>query len=148
MKFDDFNSVEPFIVLDMDDREVPEFRKHGLVRLRTSSSRIVRPYDSQGEVEVYFRGYCNSGGHSSSSAPTQLFCEVVLDTAQLVEESYMKKMAWFVHAHARCQKAEEDKHEGCACCHKHPTKGFKKLLESTITCFVCRRKVCKKCTVK
>ncbi|KAE8967508.1 hypothetical protein PR001_g28079 [Phytophthora rubi] len=80
---------------------VPEFRKHGLVRLRTSSCRIVRPYDNQGEVRVYFLGYCNSGGHFSSSASTQLFCEVMLDTAQLVEESYMKKMAWFVHVHAR-----------------------------------------------
>ncbi|KAE8970422.1 hypothetical protein PR003_g22152 [Phytophthora rubi] len=128
--------------------EVPEFRKHRLVRLRTSSCRIVRPYDSQGEVEVYFRGYCNAGGHFSTSASTQLFCEAMLDTAQLVEESYMKKMAWFVHAHARRQKVEEDKHEGCACCHKLPTKGLKKLLESTTTCFLCRRKVCKKCTVK
>ncbi|KAE9294018.1 hypothetical protein PF008_g24650 [Phytophthora fragariae] len=128
--------------------EVPEFRKHRLVRLRTSSCRIVRPYDSQGEVEVYFRGYCNAGGHFSTSASTQLFCEAMLDTAQLVEESYMKKMAWFIHAHARRQKVEEDKHEGCACCHKLPTKGLKKLLESTTTCFLCRRKVCKKCTVK
>ncbi|GMF45429.1 unnamed protein product [Phytophthora fragariaefolia] len=130
--------------------EVPEFRKHGLVRLRTSSCRIVRPAAGHGEVEVYFRGYCNAGGHFSVGASTQLFCETMLDTAQLVEESYMKKLAWFVHANARRQHAapEQDRNEGCACCHKLPTKGFKKLLESSITCFLCRRKVCKKCTIK
>ncbi|EGZ18833.1 hypothetical protein PHYSODRAFT_503772 [Phytophthora sojae] len=139
-----------FLNHSVEIEEVPEFRKHGLVRLLTSSCRIVRPYNSQGEVEVYFRGYCNAGGHFGVSASTQLFCEFMLDTAQLVEESYMKKLAWFVHAYARRQNvhAEEDKHEGCACCHKLPTKGFKKLLESTTTCFLCRRKVCKKCTVK
>ncbi|KAG6612364.1 Zinc finger, RING/FYVE/PHD-type [Phytophthora cinnamomi] len=139
-----------FLNHSVEIEEVPEFRKHGLVRMSTSSCRIVRPYNTQGEVEVYFRGYCNAGGHSGVGASTQLFCESMLDTAQLVEESYMRKLAWFVHAYARRQNVheEEDKHEGCACCHKLPTKGFKKLLESNTTCFLCRRKVCKKCTVK
>ncbi|GMF16661.1 unnamed protein product [Phytophthora lilii] len=142
--------VAYFLSHSVEIEEVPEFRKHGLVRLRASSCRVVRPYNSQGEVEVYFRGYCNAGGHISASASTQLFCDELLNTTQVVEESYLKKLAWFVHAYARRQNhhGDDDKHEGCACCHKLPTKGFKKLLESNTTCFLCRRKVCKKCTVK
>ncbi|KAG7379113.1 hypothetical protein PHYPSEUDO_009060 [Phytophthora pseudosyringae] len=139
-----------FLNHSVEIEEVPEYRKQGLVRLCTSSCRILRAYSSQGEVEVYFRGYSNAGGHISVAASTQLFCDSLLDTAQVVEESYLKKLAWFVHAYARRQHShgDDDKHEGCACCHKLPTKGFKKLLESSTTCFLCRRKVCKKCTVK
>jgi hypothetical protein len=139
-----------FLSHSVEIEEVPEFRKQGLVRLRTSSCRVVRPYNSQGEVEVYFRGYCNAGGHFSMSTSIQIFCANLLNTAQVVEESYLKKLAWFVHAYARRQNSSgaDDKLEGCACCHKLPTKGFKKLLESSTTCFLCRRKVCKKCTVK
>ncbi|KAG2777602.1 hypothetical protein JG687_00009521 [Phytophthora cactorum] len=148
----DSNGERVFYFLNhsVEIEEVPEYKKQGLVRLRTSSCRIVRAYNNQGEVEVFFRGYCNAGGHFSTGASTQLLCEGLLDTAQVVEESYLKKLAWFVHAYARRQNShgDDDPHEGCACCHKLPTKGFKKLLESNTTCFLCRRKVCKKCTVK
>ncbi|EEY64453.1 uncharacterized protein PITG_15674 [Phytophthora infestans T30-4] len=148
----DANGERVFYFLNhsVEIEEVPEYKKQGLVRLRTSSCRIVRAFNNQGEVEVYFRGYCNAGGHFSTGASTQLLCEGLLDTALVVEESYLRKLAWFVHAYARRQNCHEgdDPHEGCACCHKLPTKGFKKLLESNSTCFLCRCKVCKKCTVK
>ncbi|KAI9910932.1 hypothetical protein PsorP6_011106 [Peronosclerospora sorghi] len=140
-----------FLSHSVEIEEVPEFRKQGLVRLRSSSCRIVRPHSSPGEVEVYFRGFCNAGGHLTVAASTYLFCEFVLDTAQIVEESYLKKLAWFVHACAprqRSDKEDDERHEGCSCCHKLPTKGFKKLLESTTTCFLCRHKICKRCTVR
>uniref|UniRef100_M4BX74 FYVE-type domain-containing protein n=1 Tax=Hyaloperonospora arabidopsidis (strain Emoy2) TaxID=559515 RepID=M4BX74_HYAAE len=139
-----------FLSHSVEIEEVPEYRKRGLVRLRMSSCRIVRPYSTQGEVEVYCRGFCNAGGLFRIRKSTQLFCESLLDTAQLVEESYLKKLAWFVHAYARRINTDKevDKHEGCACCHKLPTKGFKKLLENNTTCFLCRCNVCKKCTVK
>lgn len=140
-----------FLSHSVEIEEVPEYRKQGLVRLRTSSCRIVRPYTVHGHVEVFFRGYCNVGGHFSVAASTQLLCIHLLDSAEVIEESYMKKLAWFVHTNARRQqshKSHDDKRDGCACCHKLPTKGLKKLLESNTTCFLCRHKVCKKCTVK
>ncbi|KAG7394904.1 hypothetical protein PHYBOEH_004496 [Phytophthora boehmeriae] len=140
-----------FLTHSIEIDDVPEFRKQGLVRLRSSSCRIVRPYNSQGEVEVYFRGFCNAGGHLPVSTSTQMFCDLMLATTQVVEESYLKKLAWFVHAYTRRQNSHRDDSasiEGCACCHKLPTKGLKKLLESRSTCFLCRHKVCKKCTVK
>ncbi|CAH0478712.1 unnamed protein product [Peronospora belbahrii] len=139
-----------FLNHSVEIEEVPEFRKQGLARLRMSSCRIVRPYNNQGEVEVYFRGYCNAGGHSSIGASTQFFCYNLLDTAQVVEESYLKKLAWCVHANSYYQNHHKDneKYEGCACCRKLPIKGFKKLLETSTKCFLCRRKVCRKCTVK
>ncbi|CAI5744523.1 unnamed protein product [Peronospora destructor] len=130
--------------------EVPEFRKNGLVRLRMSSCHIMRPYHNQGELEVYFRGYCNPTDYFSIGASTHFFCQTLLDTVQVVEESYLMKLAWFVHAYPQRRNSHEndEKREGCACCHKFPNIGFKKLLESSKTCFLCRRKVCKKCIIK
>ncbi|RLM95719.1 hypothetical protein BBO99_00006084 [Phytophthora kernoviae] len=84
-----------FLTHSIEIDDVPEFRKQGLVRLRSSSCRIVRPYNSQGEVEVYFRGFCNAGGHLSAAASTQMFCDSMLATAQVVEESYLKKLACY-----------------------------------------------------
>ncbi|CAI5732983.1 unnamed protein product [Hyaloperonospora brassicae] len=156
-----------FLSHSVDIDEVPEYRKRGLVRLRMSSCRIVRPYCTPGQVEVYCRGFCYAGGLFRVRKATHMFCEGLLDTAQVVEESYLKKLAWFVH-HACARRPQRlhygdspdavgdgsdssrggAKHRGCACCHKLPTKGFKKLLENDTTCFLCRGNVCKKCTVK
>ncbi|CEG37086.1 Zinc finger, RING/FYVE/PHD-type [Plasmopara halstedii] len=149
----DSNGEQVFYFLShsVEIEEVPEYRKQGLVRINASCCRIVRTYNSQGDIEIFFRGYSNAGGNYGVAASTQLLCEHLLDSAQVVEESYMKKLAWFVHSYARRRKSLEileDKRGGCACCHKMPTKGFKKFLESTSTCFLCRHKVCKKCTVK
>lgn len=140
-----------FLSHSVDIEEVPEYRKQGLVRLRESSCRIVRAYGNQNEAECYFCGYSNGGGNFGVGVSTHLLCERLLDSAEVVEGSYMKKLAWFVHAYARQHKSFgtlDDIYDGCACCHKLPTKGLKKLLESSTTCFLCRRKVCKKCTIK
>ncbi|RLN87205.1 hypothetical protein BBJ28_00006569 [Nothophytophthora sp. Chile5] len=135
--------------------EVPEYRKQGLVRLTLSSCHIVRPHDDS-SVEVFCRGYCNAGGHISPKLSTQMFCEGLLATSHIMEEAYMKKLARLVQVRHRQPNSSvssdvgsgSEVMDGCACCLKAPKKGLGKLLENNSTCFLCRRQICKKCTVK
>ncbi|RLN91779.1 hypothetical protein BBJ28_00004818 [Nothophytophthora sp. Chile5] len=138
--------------------EVPEYRKQGLVRLTLSSCHIVRPHDDS-SVEVFCRGYCNAGGHISPKLSAQMFCDGLLATSHIMEDAYMKKLARLVHVRHRQPNSSSSSSsngagstsgtmDGCACCLKGPKKGLGKLLENNTTCFLCRRQICKKCTVK
>ncbi|RLN87215.1 hypothetical protein BBJ28_00006570 [Nothophytophthora sp. Chile5] len=132
--------------------EVPDFRALGQVRMTFSACHIVRPFDSPGAIEIFCRGFMDSGGSFSERLCTFMFCDGLLTVPTIVEESYIKKLAWLLHDQQQRFSSSADSAlrtpDCCQCCHERLATGVAKLLESTTTCCLCRHEICRKCTVK
>ncbi|RLN91784.1 hypothetical protein BBJ28_00004819 [Nothophytophthora sp. Chile5] len=132
--------------------EVPDFRALGQVRMTFSACHIVRSVDRPGAVEMFCRGFMDSGGSFSERMCTFMFCDGLLTVPTIVEESYMKKLAWLLLNQQQRFSSGADSAlktlDRCQCCHERLATGVAKLLESTTTCCLCRRGICRKCIVK
>ncbi|OWY96340.1 hypothetical protein PHMEG_00033415 [Phytophthora megakarya] len=135
------------IVLD----EVPDFRKFGNVRMTFSACHIMRPH-STGAIEIFCRGYMDTGGSFSERLCTYMFCDGLMTVPQTVEDAYTKKLMWLFQAKKRADKshvlASLQISSSCPCCREKLHTGFAKLLDGNSMCLMCRKTMCRKCTVK
>ncbi|KAL4106539.1 hypothetical protein PRIC1_004590 [Phytophthora ramorum] len=132
--------------------EVTDFRKFGLVRMRFSACHIIRPHVTAGAIEIFCRGYMDTGGSLAERMCTYMFCDGLLTVPQIVEEAYTKKLIWLLHIKRRAERslslASLYISDTCPCCHDKLHTGFAKLLEGNSMCHLCRQTICRKCTAK
>ncbi|KAE8966028.1 hypothetical protein PF005_g29251 [Phytophthora fragariae] len=85
------------IVLD----EVPDYQKYGNVRITFSACHIMRPHETSGAIEIFSRGFMDTGGNIVERLCTYIFCDGLMTAPQTVEESYARKLLWLYRTRRR-----------------------------------------------
>ncbi|TDH66488.1 hypothetical protein CCR75_008162 [Bremia lactucae] len=75
-----------------------------------------------------------------------VFSQGVVDVVNIVEASYLKKLAWQI-ARRRASDTHSDPPKNCGVCGKS-TKKFGNFYTSGIFCVICRQGICPKCSVQ
>jgi hypothetical protein len=137
----------------IDFDEVPDFRKFGVVRVKFSACHIIRPHATPGAIEVFCRGFMDTGGDMGEGLCTYRYCDGLLTVPQTIEEAYTKKLLWLLQTRYRADKsrmlASLCVSDTCPCCHEKLHTGFAKLLDGgNSMCHLCRHTICRKCAVK
>ncbi|ETK86391.1 hypothetical protein F441_09136 [Phytophthora nicotianae CJ01A1] len=131
--------------------EVPDFRSFGNVRIVFSACHIVMPH-STGAIETFSRGFMDTRGYISERLCTYMYCDGLMTIPQTVEEAYTKKLLWLFQAQRRADRSRRlaslQVSDMCPCCHQKLHTGFAKLLDGNCMCQLCRKTMCRKCTVK
>ncbi|OWY92473.1 hypothetical protein PHMEG_00038520, partial [Phytophthora megakarya] len=148
---------------------VPEFTEHGLVRTVFSGCHIMKPHKNGEVVEAYAKGFLVIGGNFSARVSAIQLGESFIALPRVLEESYLKKLAWLMHDQHRWSsssgstsesssfsfsssnssnsKCSLEKANTCACCQGRLSSVLGSFLEKAAGCRLCRRAVCHKCTV-
>ncbi|KAL7689905.1 putative START-like domain superfamily protein [Plasmopara halstedii] len=136
----------------VEGENVPDFRAFGIVRILFSACHIMRPHDAEGSIEVFSRGFMDTRGYIAERLSTYIFCDRLMTVPQTIAEAYTKKLVWLLTTQRRADTtlrlAPLDVNKTCPCCLQKLTKGFAKLLDGTCMCQLCRKTICRKCTVK
>ncbi|KAG7379114.1 hypothetical protein PHYPSEUDO_009061 [Phytophthora pseudosyringae] len=148
--------------------EVPNFRDFGLVRITYSACHIMKPHDNGEAVEEYARGFLVVGGSFSVRVGVIQFAEGIVAIPRVLEEAFLKKLAWMMHDQHRWSTSSSNSSEtsssfssssgtksllektsSCPCCHgKLSSRRLGSFMEKSSGCRLCRRAVCHKCTIK
>ncbi|KAF4142339.1 hypothetical protein GN958_ATG08515 [Phytophthora infestans] len=131
--------------------KVPDFRNFGNVRIVFSACHIIRPH-STGAIETFSRGFMDARGKISERLCTYVYCDGLMTVPQTVEEAYAKKLVWSFEAQRRADRSRRlvslMVSDTCPCCNQRLHTGFAKLLDGNCMCQLCRKTMCRKCTVK
>ncbi|KAG4049841.1 hypothetical protein PC123_g14901 [Phytophthora cactorum] len=146
--------------------QVPAFRDFGLVRTVFSACHIMKPYQNGEAVDAYARGFLHIGGSFSVRLGAIQFAEGLITVPRVLEEAYLKKLAWLMHDQHRWSASSSSTSEGssfssngstsfldkvssCPCCHgKLSCRRLGSFMEKSSGCRLCRKIVCHKCTVR
>eukprot|EP00644_Phytophthora_capsici_P008972 jgi/Phyca11/102003/e_gw1.6.507.1 len=148
--------------------EVPDFRDFGLVRTVFSACHIMKPHPSGEAVEAYAKGFLIIGGNFSVRISALQMAEGLILVPRVLEESYLKKLAWMMQDQHRWSSSSSSTSEAsssfsssngsksllekvgsCPCCHgKLSSRRLGTFMDKSSGCRLCRRTICHKCTVK
>ncbi|EGZ18830.1 hypothetical protein PHYSODRAFT_504338 [Phytophthora sojae] len=135
--------------------EVPDYQKFGNVRVTFSACHIMRPHQTAGAIEIFCRGFMDTGGNLAERLTTYIFCDALMIAPQTVEEAYTRKLLWLYRSRRRADSSPPGLEslrisDTCPCCHGKLHTGLAKLLEGATNsmCQLCRHTVCRKCAVK
>eukprot|EP00644_Phytophthora_capsici_P008969 jgi/Phyca11/101944/e_gw1.6.493.1 len=138
------------VVLD----QVPEL-KH-VERQTFSACHIIRPTTTEGEVEIFSRGFKMATKSLVERLSMNQYCDILLTVPQMIEEAYTRKLLWLLRTEAQLVRrlpmalvpAESAQAlEACPSCNDKLNSGIGKLFDYSI-CVLCRQSACRKCTVK
>ncbi|GMF45426.1 unnamed protein product [Phytophthora fragariaefolia] len=131
--------------------QVPDFKKFGRLRITFSTCRIVRSYNTAGEVEIFCRGFIDSAGSISERLATYLFCESLMKMPRIMEEANKQKLGWLLQSKPHCGSSSlrplEKVDDTCQSCSEKLGRGVERLLDYSI-CIICRHSTCRKCTIR
>ncbi|KAK1943051.1 hypothetical protein P3T76_005688 [Phytophthora citrophthora] len=148
--------------------EVPDFRDFGQVRTIFSACHIMKPHPSGEAVEAYAKGFLVIGGSFSVRIGALQMAEGLILVPRVLEESYLKKLAWMMQDQHRWSSSSSSTSEAsssfsssngsksilekvgtCPCCHgKLSSRRLGGFMDKISGCRLCRRAICHKCTVK
>jgi hypothetical protein len=132
--------------------EVPEFGDTGLVRETFSACHIIRSSGTEGDVDVFCRGFVDPAGSLTERMSISQYCEGLMAVPQMIEMAYTRKLAWLLQTEPPSVTCLSPAPTGlaldtCHCCAGKLNRGVAKLLDESI-CILCRHSACRKCTVK
>ncbi|KAG7394899.1 hypothetical protein PHYBOEH_004491 [Phytophthora boehmeriae] len=146
----DGNRFYYMLIHTIDLDKVPDYRKFGYVRMTFSSCHIMRPTCTEGQIELFSRGFMDTGGKVAERLCTYMYCDGLMGMPLTIEEAYTMKLIWLLRTQHSCGTSSicPDSSDTCQVCDHKLTSGLAKLLESSLTCYLCRQTMCRKCTLK
>ncbi|EEY64454.1 uncharacterized protein PITG_15675 [Phytophthora infestans T30-4] len=108
--------------------QVPDFRDFGLVRTVFSACHIMKPYQNGEAVDAYSKGFLTIGGNFSVRLSAIQFAEGLITFPRVLEESYLKKLAWLMHDQHRWSSSSGSASEGSS----FSSNGSRSLLDKVV----------------
>ncbi|TMW61378.1 hypothetical protein Poli38472_012569 [Pythium oligandrum] len=134
-----------YVLHDFRHHKLPELRNQGVIRNKLSIcyiSRQTSPY----RMRMYARGRLDIGGNIPPRIGIHIAAVSLTSSANLVETSYKKKLAWLVAQQSSQRRrvySQQDQSKASSCRSCQRTPRFRPL----VSCQVCGHSVCSKCSV-
>uniref|UniRef100_A0AAV1UH49 FYVE-type domain-containing protein n=1 Tax=Peronospora matthiolae TaxID=2874970 RepID=A0AAV1UH49_9STRA len=150
MAFDsDGERVFYYLIHSIELPECPPLdSSHNVIRVQLSVCYIARQLEELDVVEMFGRGFVDLRGDMMASYSAMILANNITSSAGVVECSNMRKLSYLMTLRRRSDTSGVVSHvSDCGVCHK-PLSKLGSLLQSPISCPICRQIMCSKCSVQ
>ncbi|CAI5715186.1 unnamed protein product [Peronospora destructor] len=132
-------------------RMVPDLSELGFLRGDLSFCYIDRQC-GRGKVEIFCRSFCNPRGKIVDWAAMVITADSLICAARIVDYAYIKKLTWLIkrkggQSTSSEQRTRSHRPKQCDTCNKVFTIFTLSTAASGVTCQICRRVLCGRCSV-
>ncbi|CAI5706100.1 unnamed protein product [Peronospora effusa] len=132
-------------------RMIPELSELGLLRGDLSLCYIHRQC-GRGKIETFCRCFSNPRGKIVDWMAVAFLADSLICTARIVDYAYIKKLTWLMkhkggQSTSNERRTRSHRSKQCDTCNKTFTKFTLSTAASGVTCQICRRVLCGRCSV-